>query len=203
MSPDGSAPRLCRFSSRRKSFTGASGAAATWCATGMGVGGFSSPFRGQERWLRLKTNARGVPVSARCCRYQRANNCDRRRSGTLRLSRSPPCFGGQQMRPIAAFVGRGRAATPNVQGLGNQGEARVAMNRRAVKWAGYKNSNAGGTGVTPPIMPTVGPRVRGKGSCPTKRPLNSHPSILAPSRWPCSVSAMNGSSCALGLVLET
>ena len=90
MSPDGSAPRLCRFSSRRKSFTGASGAAATWCATGMGVGGFSSPFRGQERWLRLKTNARGVPVSARCCRYQRANNCDRRRSGTLRLSRSLP-----------------------------------------------------------------------------------------------------------------
>ena len=119
MSPDGSAPRFCRFSSRRKSFTGASGAAATWCATEMGVGGFSSPFRGQERWLRLKTNARGVPVSARCCRYQRANNCDGRRSGTLRLSRSPPRFGGRQMRPIAAFVGRGRAATPNVQGLGN------------------------------------------------------------------------------------
>jgi hypothetical protein len=29
--------------------------------------------------LTLKTNGRGGPLSARCCRHQRANNCDRRR----------------------------------------------------------------------------------------------------------------------------
>ena len=54
-----------------------------------------------------------------------------------------------------------------------------------------------------PIKPTIARRMKGKGSCPTKRPLNSHPSNSALSRWPSSVSAMNGSNSGHGLVLET
>ena len=72
---------------------------------GMG-GGLAHHFAVESDELRLKTNVRGGLLSARCCRYQRANNRDRRRPETLRLSRSQPCFGRQQF-PIAAFVGRG------------------------------------------------------------------------------------------------
>jgi hypothetical protein len=46
----------------------------------------------------------------------------------------------------------------------NQDEARVVMNRRAVKWAGYKTQQMTAGREPPcPIMPTIGPRTRGKG----------------------------------------
>jgi hypothetical protein len=40
--------------------------------------GLAHHFAVESDELRLKTNVRGGPLSARCCRYQRANNCDRR-----------------------------------------------------------------------------------------------------------------------------
>src|SRR6516165_4978043 len=41
---------------------------------GMGVGGLAPHFAVESDELRLKTNVRGGPLSARYCRYQRANS---------------------------------------------------------------------------------------------------------------------------------
>ena len=41
--------------------------------------GLAHHFAVESDELRLKTNVRGGPLSARCCGHQRANNCDRRR----------------------------------------------------------------------------------------------------------------------------
>jgi hypothetical protein len=40
--------------------------------------GLAHHFAVESDELRLKTNVRGGPLWARSCRYQRANNCDRR-----------------------------------------------------------------------------------------------------------------------------
>src|SRR5215831_1641162 len=76
--------------------------------------GLAHHFAVESDEHRLKTNVRGGPLSARCCRRQRANNCDGRRSETLRLSCSPPCFGGQQL-PHSCFCWSG--AAPLLLGL--------------------------------------------------------------------------------------
>src|SRR6516165_9924137 len=65
--------------------------------------------------LTLKTNGRGGPLSARCCRHQRANNCDRRRFRDPSPEPLATVFRRAAITPSLLLLIGGRAAAPRAQ----------------------------------------------------------------------------------------
>src|SRR5215469_12710418 len=102
----------------------------------------------------IKRASGACPMSARC------------RTNWIRRSRCPR-RSGRALAPPSLFR--------QVENLRGRIDADDETNPVTEPASRGQHKNEGAAEPSHPIKPTVGPRTRGNGSCPTKRPLNSHP----------------------------